>query len=203
MNECQQAREAALDALINGTATPATEQHHIAGCVDCRAELERLSSLWRDLGRLPVRAVTVPDPAQVWQLATTYSNTRIAMRKMQLIAALIGALLLGAAGGYALQRSPSAPTSTAGSTFLLLLHESATSDAQYSPEQLRSIVAEYRDWAQRLAAEKRLVSAEKLRSDSRWLAPDGYRALRRWLAQSGRLRCDWLPALDQRREMSE
>ena len=36
-----------------------------------------------------------------------------------------------------------------------------------------------------------------------WLAPDGYRALRRWLAQSGRLRCDWLPALDQRREMSE
>jgi hypothetical protein len=174
MSECQQTREAALDTLISGTDMPAAARQHASGCAQCRAELEQLSILWRDLGRLPVRPVTVPDAQTVWQLATTTKwNARIPMRRTQLIAALIGCLLLGAVGGYALQRGTTAQPASSGSTFLLLLHESATSDSKYTPEQMRSIVGEYRDWAQRLDAEKRLVSAEKLGTDSRWLAPDG------------------------------
>src|SRR5262245_43063866 len=139
MSECRQAREAALDALITGRVLPPGAQQHVAGCADCRAELEQLSSLWRDLGRLPVPQVTAPDPDTVWRLATTTQpNARIPMRNTQLIAALIASLLLGALGGYALQRGSAEQPASVGSTFLLLLHEGATSDAKYTPEQLRS-----------------------------------------------------------------
>src|SRR5262245_6032339 len=126
MSDCQHARDAALDALINVTALPAAAQQHISRCADCRAQVEHLSSLWRDLGRLPVPHVTVPDPESVWQLATTTkSNARIQIRKTQLIAALIASLLLGTAGGYALRRDTAAQPASAASTFLLLLHEDA------------------------------------------------------------------------------
>ena len=95
------------------------------------------------------------------------------MRKTHLVAALLAALLLGGLAGYTLPPRSRWEPAAQGTTFLLLLHESASPNTKYTPEQMRSIVGEYRDWAQRLDADKRLVSAEKLRIEARWLAPDG------------------------------
>lgn len=174
MSECQTAREAALDALVTGSDLPAAARRHLNECMACRAELRDMHALWQDLGRLPTPIATIPSAEQAWRLAHSQPEPgRILMRKTHLIAALFACLLLGGLAGYALQSRTPVAADAKGSTFLLLLHEAAASDAQYTAAQMNAIVGEYRDWADRLNLENRLVSAEKLRNDSRWLAPDG------------------------------
>lgn len=62
--------------------------------------------------------------------------------------------------------------------YLLLLHESPSGLSRVSREEMGAIVAKYRAWGERLAAEGKLVSSHKLRDEGgRHLVLEGGRAL--------------------------
>jgi hypothetical protein len=119
--------------------------------------------------------VNIPSSLEVWRTAHAQpASATLSTRSLRLVAALLSALLLGGVGGYFVRPGSPAAELAAGPAFLLLLHEATDSQLQYSDTQLADIVGEYRDWANQLAADERLISAEKLRDDAgRWLAPSG------------------------------
>ncbi|MGH7469923.1 MAG: YciI family protein [Longimicrobiales bacterium] len=175
MSECRTAREAVLDALVAGAQPPAEVQRHLRACVTCRTEQNDVSQLWRDLGRITVPEPALPAAQEIWQWAQSQSAPgKVPMRKTHLIAALLASLLMGGVAGYAVQPRAQ-PALPSDGMFLLLLHEAPPSGPRpYTAEQLNAIIGEYRDWANTLRSDGRLISAEKLRDDAgRWLAPEG------------------------------
>jgi hypothetical protein len=175
MKACNQIRARALDALMQQRRQPADVVEHCAVCTDCRHELAALEDVWLRLGRLEQRA---PSPESTNRIAArlqeaAHGNTEKGqtMRTSWLVAALLAGLLLGAAGGAGIARRAEPAAVPSGGMFLLLLHEGIDSDAAYTAAQMDSIVNEYRNWANRLASEDRLVSAEKLSNDVRWATP--------------------------------
>jgi len=83
-----------------------------------------------------------------------------------LVGGLVGRATAGGPNG-----APAPPAAPAGEQFLLLLYEDAAYDAAgRSTDQL---VAEYAAWAGQLAAEGRLVAAEKLGEEEGRVVPAG------------------------------
>jgi hypothetical protein len=179
MNECHRIREAALDALTQGRNVPAPIEEHLAGCAECRAQLAATRALWLRLGELPTPHPRPGVQERIAQtLATAAHNTkqeRTTMKVSWLAAALLAGVMLGGAAGMTIRKTPDGNLEgAAGSTFLLLLHESTREHQDVTPAQMDSIVGEYRAWALRLRNEQKLVGAEKLRDEAgRWLDPAG------------------------------
>lgn len=50
--------------------------------------------------------------------------------------------------------------------YILLLHGRPETKKDFSPEEIQTIIQKYRDWAERLMKEKRLVISGKIRDDA-------------------------------------
>jgi hypothetical protein len=167
---CEDAIAAAIDELIERRPAAAETRAHLLECADCQSQTEQLRVLWRDL--LP--AVTAAARRETVERFIVHAQAelgrytrRATMKARVAIAAVIAlATLAGGAAGYMLRGTPSHPGD--GQQFLLLIRGEPTSAA--APTDPARLVAEYRAWAEQLASEGRLVSAEKLADDSgRWL----------------------------------
>jgi hypothetical protein len=169
---CDEAFAATIDELIDRRPLAPEARAHLLECADCKRQAEQLRALWRDL--LP-DVTTAPHAETVERFiihaqAALGRHTRRAVMKARVaIAAVIAfATLAGGAAGYMIRGTPA--RGPGGQQFLLLIRGEPTSAA--APADPSQLVAEYRAWAQQLAREGRLVSAEKLADDSgRWLGP--------------------------------
>ena|SRR5688572_17928437 len=171
---CEEAIDATIDELIERRPLAPDVRAHLLECADCRSQADQLRVLWQDL--LP--AVTTAAPTQdverfiVQAQAELGRHTRRAtMKARAAIAAVIAfATLAGGAAGYMIRGTPAADAG--GEQFLLLIRGEPTSAA--APSDMSQLVAEYGAWAQQLARDGRLVSAEKLADDNgRWLGAHG------------------------------
>ena len=187
---CQESEERILE-FVTGAAggtqlSPAVEEH-VAECPACRALLEDSVRIWRDLGRIPLPP---PGPVLRDRLYALLAEAAVARRPRRTsrnlqVAALVAAVLIGGLGGYALASGSSGRLASderasgvaanaglaGGPTFLLLLREGEAFPVTGADTE--SLVAEYADWARRLAADGRLAAAEKLAGGGRLLAPAG------------------------------
>lgn len=58
--------------------------------------------------------------------------------------------------------------------FILFLHEAPSSDASMSPEDIQAVVAEYKQWSEKMGAAGKLVGGDKLTNDGgRHMRPNG------------------------------
>ena len=169
--------------IAQATEPDDTIQAHLATCPACTAEAAELARLWEELGTLPTPPM---DPARVSEavrlgravLTHTDRPARPSQRARTPWVTLTFssmALLVGLLIGYGV-RTPERDTRTddlaAGSPYLLLLHESASSSPD-SEEAQAAHVEEHRAWAEQLTEAGQLIGAEKLTDDpGRWLAPE-------------------------------
>jgi len=191
--ECERVREEFIERLT-GTLdvdTARAVDNHIAGCAACRAETERLSELWSELGSLRASAPTGAG-ARVGRLiaarAATSSGSRsvggalstVWSRVVMGALAIAASIVLGVVIDRSVVRAPTtnrvvpstvASVSVPKQQYVLLLHGpartaplSARQSAADSAAEV-AIVAEYRAWAMRLRESGALVMAEKLADD--------------------------------------
>ena len=181
--ECEHVREEFIERLtgtLDADRASAIDQH-LAGCPACRAETERLTEMWKELGQLHVPAPTgardrierlIDARAQSGTAAPSHSGRALRIT-------LIGSLAVAASLAIGIligQRSTSPPTPTASNAsvsapktrYLLLLHGPAQTPPQTAEQSVAdsiagaAIVAEYKAWAMRLRDSGALVAAEKL-----------------------------------------
>jgi hypothetical protein len=189
--ECERVREEFIERLtgtLDADRASAIDQH-LAGCPACRAETERLTEMWREMGQLRVPAPTGAG-GRIERLidARARSGTAAPSREGRALRfTLIGSLAVAASLAIGIligQRSatplpmlatnPSTPTPSNASAaapktrYLLLLHGPAQTPPQTAEQSVAdsiagaAIVAEYKAWAMRLRDSGALVTAEKL-----------------------------------------
>src|SRR5688572_1683428 len=184
--DCERVREDFVERLT-GSLDPARSKavdEHIAGCVACRAETGRMRDMWTELGTLGVPAASGA-ASRVERLidarsrhagspvppARGRSASRIALSAVALAASLAIGVLVGR--GFSPESSdpavsPPIAAANGKQQYVLLLHGPArtvaTTAAQAAADSAteRALVAEYSEWAGRLAAEGALVGGEKL-----------------------------------------
>jgi hypothetical protein len=177
---CERTREAIADAVISRRADIGGDDvaRHIASCAACRAYRAECEVLWADLGKLRVPAPTpgarTRFDAALWSQPLP-APTRFPpiFRYAALAASLVVAALVGFSTASLRDRSSATRVATATDSvpqFLLLLYDEVTAGPPPAPERIAAIVAEYTAWANTLAAQGQLVSAEKLSdAPSDWL----------------------------------
>jgi hypothetical protein len=200
---CENVREEIVERLVRGDrpSSVANAEHaraveeHLASCDGCRAEADRLRALWGELGALsaPAAPVRTGAEARVARLVDARGSrgARGSVRHLTpLLLSLAAMLLVGLALGRWLgvpRNGPTAsprgtvavtPSADARAQFILLLQgPAAAADAPApSADEVRALVAEYGQWAQRLRQAGTLVSAEKLSDEPfQVLSRDGAR----------------------------
>lgn len=167
---CETAIDLVMDALMDeldpGTARELAA--HLDTCATCRTEAARLRDAWAALASVPVPAA---DPDLLIRFGRRLERqSRPAWRTAGLRAAGAAALLVvGALAGRALGGARTAPPVAADSAYLLLIR--GDEPDRRVPEA--RLVAEYGAWARTLAAQDRLIGAEKLADDGgRWVGGD-------------------------------
>lgn len=183
---CAQLNDTLIEYL-GGQADPATRREvetHLASCETCRADVERMDTVWRELGRWNVAALpadardrfarwlddatrelnaTPPphkEPSFVWRIAAA--------------AALVclGAVL-GVAGDRVFTRAggelPQSVAHEGKNQYVLLLYDPVDAFERTDADE-RAAVEEYKAWARDLAARGSLSGGEKL-TDERWVIP--------------------------------
>ncbi len=181
--ECEHVREEFIERLtgtLDADRALAIDQH-LAGCPACRAETERLTEMWKELGQLRIPAPTGAG-GRIERLidARARSGTAAPRRDERALRfTLVGSLAVAASLAIGIligHRSTSPSTSTASNTstsapktrYLLLLHGPAQTPPQTAQQAVAdsiagaAIVAEYKAWAMRLRDSGALVTAEKL-----------------------------------------
>jgi hypothetical protein len=184
--ECERVREEFVERLT-GTLDAERSQaidDHLAGCVECQAETERMRELWAELGTLrapaPGRAagrVGRLIEARGRGAPPAAANRRAAPRILISAAALAASLMIGVMIGRrpvtqtTVPVPPNAAATSPKERYVLLLHGPARTAAA-TPTQAaadsvaeQAIVAEYRAWAMQLRDSGALVMAEKLADD--------------------------------------
>ena len=184
--ECERVREEFVERLtgsLDAERSRAIDQH-LAGCVACRAETDRLREIWGELGALRVGEPTGA-AGRVSRLADARGGrpaTEVPARPRRpavalAAVALAASLVIGVAIGRGFARGPAvvppnaATASPTGERYVLLLHGPARRTPASRGEAIadsvaeQAIVAEYRAWAMRLRASGALVMAEKLADD--------------------------------------
>jgi hypothetical protein len=189
--ECERVREEFIERLtgtLDADRASAIDQH-LAGCPACRAETERLTEMWKELGQLRIPAPTGAGgrierliDARAQSGSPTPSREGHALRftligSLAVAASLAIGILIGQRSATPLPMlttSPSTPTASNASAsapkprYLLLLHGPAQTPPQTAEQSVAdsiagaAIVAEYKAWAMRLRDSGALVAAEKL-----------------------------------------
>ena len=181
--ECERVREEFIERLtgtLDADRASAIDQH-LAGCPTCRAETERLTEMWKELGQLRIPAPTgAGDRIERLIDARAQSDTAAPSRDRRALRfTLIGSLAVAASLAIGIlighrSTSPATPTASNASAsapktrYLLLLHGPAQTPPQTAEQSAAdsiagaAIVAEYKAWAMRLRDSGALVSAEKL-----------------------------------------
>jgi len=182
--ECERVREEFIERLtgaLDADRASAIDQH-LTGCPECRAETERLTEMWRELGQLRVPAPTGAG-GRIERLidARAHSGTAAPTREGRALRfTLIGSLAVAASLAIgiligqrsatplpALATSPATPAAPK-TRYLLLLHGPAETPPQTAEQAVAdsiagaAIVAEYKARAMRLRDSGALVTAEKL-----------------------------------------
>jgi hypothetical protein len=181
--ECERVREEFIERLtgtLDADRASAIDQH-LAGCPACRAETERLTEMWKELGQLRIPAPTGAG-GRIERLIDARAQSGTAAPRRDGRArrfTLVGSLAVAASLAIGIligQRStsPSTPTASNASAsapktrYLLLLHGPAQTPPQTAEQSAAdsiagaAIVAEYKAWAMRLRDSGALVAAEKL-----------------------------------------
>lgn len=194
MTDCERTIERLLDSLTGESdiALDAETRRHLESCPTCQAAAEEHRRLWSELDEIGVPAL---DPshterfrqrltAEVAAAVTDPHRKRARLWRpgaYRRVAALLAAALLGGAAGYLAPQPGGAGSAATDSgppaagvgrpAFLLLLHEQPGAMAS-GAEEGGAVVAEYAAWAGELAADGRLLGAEKLSDEGGlWLAP--------------------------------
>ena len=181
--ECEHVREEFIERLtgtLDADRASAIDQH-LAGCPACRAETERLTEMWKELGQLHVPAPTgargrierlIDARAQSGTAAPSRDGRAFRFTRIGSLA-VAASLAIGILIGQR-STSPSTPTASNASAsapktrYLLLLHGPAQTPPQTAEQSVAdsiagaAIVAEYKAWAMRLRDSGALVTAEKL-----------------------------------------
>lgn len=158
---CDAVLDRVAESVVESAGLDDATRAHLASCPECSAAAEELAALWRELGHLPPHPV---DDGRIAELVRKGRRLLPSRNRRRWVAgfAYAAVLLAGVLIGYQLDVAASG---TNGDSYLLLLHESPTSDSA-------ALVEEYRVWARRLAESGRLIGAEKLANDGgRWVAP--------------------------------
>jgi anti-sigma factor RsiW len=167
---CEHAVDLIVDSLMD---TLDDEQRrelnaHLESCASCAAEAKRMGALWKDLGELHAPPAAPHAALSLGRrLAAAGQQQRYA--PLLRLAAAVALLVLGGAGGYVVRGGGPAPSvaPTGASTFLFLVR----GQEPQGPLSGDSLVSEYQAWASSLAAEGRLVGANKLTDEpGRWIA---------------------------------
>jgi hypothetical protein len=181
--ECERVREEFIERLtgtLDADRASAIDQH-LAGCPACRAETERLTEMWKELGQLHIPAPTGAG-GRIERLIDARAQSGTAAPRRDGRArrfTLVGSLAVAASLAIGIligQRSTSPSTPTASNAlasapktrYLLLLHGPAQTPPQTAEQSAAdsiagaAIVAEYKAWAIRLRDSGALVAAEKL-----------------------------------------
>lgn len=150
-------------AWLEGTLEDAHRERieeHLADCEDCRQEFERMRLAWEALANWsPPR---LPRALEERILRAQNLRTR-GMRRpalLRIAAMALLAITCTGVGWWAGARSARAPSSPAGTQFLLLLEE-----AQWPPPAPLAR-AGYGEWARQLSERNQYVGAEKLTEES-------------------------------------
>jgi hypothetical protein len=189
--ECERVREEFIERLtgtLDADRASAIDQH-LAGCLACRAETERLTEMWKELGQLRVPTPTgaggrierlIDARAQSGSAAPSREGRALRFTligSLAVAASLAIGILIGQRSATPLPMlatSPSTPdasnasASAAKTRYLLLLHGPAQTPPQTAEQSVAdsiagaAIVAEYKAWAMRLRDSGALVTAEKL-----------------------------------------
>ena len=186
--ECERVREEFVEQLtgrLDPERSRAIDQH-VAGCAACRAELDRMREMWKELETL-----RVPSPSgaagRVARLiearaasgdasAAVVPERRLTRRTLVSAVALAAAAFIGVIVGQRsatgpdplVQVQPNVATGALKERYVLLLHGPArtvaSTPAQAAADSVaeQAIVAEYRAWAMGLRDSGALVLAEKL-----------------------------------------
>jgi hypothetical protein len=135
-----------LDGDLDASASSALESH-LAGCAECRAELEAL----RDLVARTRTLEDQPPERDPWPAIAARLAPRGRPRVLLPLVAFAAGVLVTLALATALGGGP-AEERVAGGRYLLLLHQPAGADRQLTPAEHAAIVTRYRDWADGLGA---------------------------------------------------
>lgn len=173
---CEELKERLIESFEGGARTAVDA--HLAVCAACRAEAEAIAEVWELLGRWPDedppadlkgRVLGVPaglgvgPRRQEWRTAAAYLC----------VAAAVALLAVGAwLGGRYTARSPM-PSEDGRERFMLLLYEDTLAEAEYSPDEVASIVEEYKRWAREVRDRGSLEGGDKLTDERRVLAVAG------------------------------
>lgn len=161
---CESANDLVIDSLMDNLepATAHELEQHLRSCSKCSDEAARMRQLWDDIA-----GVAVPEPRSdaLVRFGRRLERRRPAWGRRTLqVAAAVTLLVTGVvAGQFWTGIGPEVPSTTAqsGNEFLLLIRGGDLSEGL--PEA--QLVAEYGQWADRMAEQGRLVSAEKLVDD--------------------------------------
>lgn len=162
--QCDQAREAIVDSLVEDAPANAALDAHLAGCDACRSFRDEGRALWSGLAELPVPVAAAGARARFDQALKRVERTRSVWTRGR-VALIAAGLIVAALLGYGVASRP-APLDTTP-RYLLLLYDSPQKAGSEppSPAVINALIAEYSAWARGLRAEGRLVSAEKLTDD--------------------------------------
>ena len=158
--KCEHAIDLVIDSLMDSLDADQQRllEQHLATCVACAGQAETMRWSWDALGRIEAPATSVPPIAVTAQVSGP--------RPWWRAAAAIALFVLGGATGFGIRSAGSEPGAAAGPTFLLLVRGE-------NPAGIPSdtLVREYGEWAAELAADGRLVAAEKLTDEAgRWVS---------------------------------
>lgn len=165
---CETAVDRIIDSLMNSRDERFDEDlsAHLRTCDSCSVEAERMRLLWKQLGRLSVPEAKPHAAVEFGRRLSASRRSRLA--PLLQAAAAIALVALGAAVGYAGRGDglDGATLPVSGEpTFMLLVR-----GEPQAPGGPASVVREYRQWAQSLAADGNLVGGNKLMDEpGRWL----------------------------------
>jgi hypothetical protein len=168
--KCENAVDLIVDSLMD-TLDDEEQQAlsaHLQACAACRAEAEKMKALWDGLGELRVPAARPQAAFEFGRRLSTVRSRRPLAPPLQAAAAM-ALFVIGGAVGFMVGGSgaPPGPPSADSSTFLLLVRGEEPQGAA----QGEVLVQEYRDWASSLAADGRLMGANKLTDEpGRWIS---------------------------------
>ena len=160
---------ARLSEHLEGELDPGAAREleaHLTDCEECRAELAALRALVSQAKALPDRGPT----RDLWPAldAQLNSTRRPRLTGRSWIWAIAAAVVLAFTGSRFLREDPA----SAGTRYLLLLHEPPNHLADADAAEIARVVDAYRNWGRAWSEKGNLVSGEKLADrEGFWLRP--------------------------------
>jgi predicted anti-sigma-YlaC factor YlaD len=177
---CDDVRARLIDALAMPRQTiDADIRAHLDSCPACRAARDDYSTMWRQLGELPV-PFAPPDARARFERLPVEVRRRWAVgaerRTAWYVGALAATVLIAALAGYGAgthrssdqARIARAVPAASESTFLILLHEDSSFRHGETPAASAAMLAEYVRWARTLPSGVTFVGTDKLEDSIVW-----------------------------------